>query len=623
MSQKTRVLFIGEHPYGNSGNSQMLRAMLEELDREIYEPLVFSETHIPVSDISHSYPFPLITPGPHVSDWGQETLRRAIDSTKFDIMLIVGVDLWHYHSLYEYFGKKRRERGFKIAAVFPFDTWSVRQDWLPWIKMLDFPCVYSRYGYEALKPHVPHIRYYRPRLYGAEYFVPQSEEVRKELKNRFFGVHSDRFVFGFVGGNQVRKDPLRVLKAFKQVKKHVPNCSLFLHTNVERGVFNIVQYVEDLEFEVGDIIVKPQNYDFPRNKVPRMYNAIDCLVNASMQEGLSWTIIEAALCGTPVIATFTTAQMELSDMFLPVPCIDLSYVPMMSSSTFTHVESRAAHVETLVGRMVQVAKNESSRNKMRETVVQLGKQWVDKTESINSLLEVVCREKLQIERKNEILFMQHSAAGDVFMTTRCLRSLKERHGNIPLNYMTQRQFHDILKGNPYIDNLLEWDESVRDNYRYSYNPHSDVILPGHWGRNCNSILSDFYWKILRVHPHDFFIEKVKPEGFEWNEEYGLEIKDSRFFPDPAFNGSYTGQSIYVGKQICIVHTTGGDPRYRTYKYMGDVCEGLREKGYVVVQVGGQHDYPAQAVSYRDWETDRKSTRLNSSHSRASRMPSSA
>ena len=28
-------------------------------------------------------------------------------------------------------------------------------------------------------------------------------------------------------------------------------------------------------------------------------------------------------------------------------------------------------------------------------------------------------------------------------------------------------------------------------------------------------------------------------------------------------------------------------------------------------------------TYRDWETDRKSTRLNSSHSRASRMPSSA
>ena len=29
------------------------------------------------------------------------------------------------------------------------------------------------------------------------------------------------------------------------------------------------------------------------------------------------------------------------------------------------------------------------------------------------------------------------------------------------------------------------------------------------------------------------------------------------------------------------------------------------------------------TSYRDWETDRKSTRLNSSHSAKSRMPSSA
>ena len=34
-------------------------------------------------------------------------------------------------------------------------------------------------------------------------------------------------------------------------------------------------------------------------------------------------------------------------------------------------------------------------------------------------------------------------------------------------------------------------------------------------------------------------------------------------------------------------------------------------------------YEAEIGVYRDWETDRKSTRLNSSHSRASRMPSSA
>ena len=36
------------------------------------------------------------------------------------------------------------------------------------------------------------------------------------------------------------------------------------------------------------------------------------------------------------------------------------------------------------------------------------------------------------------------------------------------------------------------------------------------------------------------------------------------------------------------------------------------------------EHPPKAwITYRDWETDRKSTRLNSSHSGESRMPSSA
>ena len=35
------------------------------------------------------------------------------------------------------------------------------------------------------------------------------------------------------------------------------------------------------------------------------------------------------------------------------------------------------------------------------------------------------------------------------------------------------------------------------------------------------------------------------------------------------------------------------------------------------------DFTVQEAEYRDWETDRKSTRLNSSHEIPSRMPSSA
>ena len=50
---------------------------------------------------------------------------------------------------------------------------------------------------------------------------------------------------------------------------------------------------------------------------------------------------------------------------------------------------------------------------------------------------------------------------------------------------------------------------------------------------------------------------------------------------------------------------------------------LDNGGIRVGMVGGEiFDYQKNHP-YRDWETDRKSTRLNSSHSAKSRMPSSA
>ena len=54
---------------------------------------------------------------------------------------------------------------------------------------------------------------------------------------------------------------------------------------------------------------------------------------------------------------------------------------------------------------------------------------------------------------------------------------------------------------------------------------------------------------------------------------------------------------------------------------------LDEQALAQVGAGGGLTYSnyqgEQVLMYRDWETDRKSTRLNSSHSAKSRMPSSA
>ena len=52
----------------------------------------------------------------------------------------------------------------------------------------------------------------------------------------------------------------------------------------------------------------------------------------------------------------------------------------------------------------------------------------------------------------------------------------------------------------------------------------------------------------------------------------------------------------------------------------DVVGNLTDIKVVEIDV---EEHPDITSDYRDWETDRKSTRLNSSHSGESRMPSSA
>ena len=80
---------------------------------------------------------------------------------------------------------------------------------------------------------------------------------------------------------------------------------------------------------------------------------------------------------------------------------------------------------------------------------------------------------------------------------------------------------------------------------------------------------------------------------------------------PAYLGIYDG----VNSDTCYV-TLNGD--YTQIKW-------IYTSGFTITfdSVKVTNDTLFTVNVYRDWETDRKSTRLNSSHSRESRMPSSA
>ena len=167
------------------------------------------------------------------------------------------------------------------------------------------------------------------------------------------------------------------------------------------------------------------------------------------------------------------------------------------------------------------------------------------------------------KKKREILFIQHSSAGDVLMSTQCFKGIKERYQGKKLVYMTQKQYIDIVEGNPYIDEIVEWNPDLASEYLFVYNPHGEKILPGGFN-SLDTKLADMYPYFCHVKADRMFI-KEEPIDFTLPESY------------------------------IVVHTTGGS-EFRIYKNMSVVSSYIiNTLGIPVVQIGGENDYPAKST----------------------------
>lgn len=569
--KKKKILFVGEHPYGTSGNSHMLNAILQQVNPKIHDFSVFAVTNAGIPVLG-KYPCQIIEGGLDRNDiFGAKLLLEVLQENDVDVLFFVGLDLWAFFGVHNQLIELKNKKRFIWCSLFPYDSPFIRKDWLHFVNAIDIPCVYSEFGYNLIKTVSERVHYFRPPLFDAEKFVPYTLETKRELRKKILHINDDKFLFGFFGKNQFRKDPLRLIHAFYEVKKEFSNIGLYLHTEMP-GVFNLDRYINDCGGKPGDVYVKKQNHAYSTDGLVKSYNMVDCYVNISLQEGLSWTVLEAMLCGVPCLLSDSTAHKELAegDAAVKVPSTELAFLPVSGASGATFAETRACHVPSLIYLMKRMIASEELRKQTIHNGFIRAKEWLDNVSNVNDVLasayDLHSKPITIIESKkiNKVLFMQHSSAGDIFMTTRCLKGIKERHKGVPIVYMTQKKYQDILVNNPYIDEIVDWDETKRGDYKYAYNPHGDKILPGHWGRNSNSILSDFYHKVLMVEPDDFFIDKKAID-----------------FPFP--------KSI----PVMIAHTTGGDPQFRTYKYGKDICDYFRGK-YFTIQVGSANDFPAGA-----------------------------
>ena len=574
-----KILFVGESPYSFTGNSNMMNALLSSVDSSKYDVCCFGagESQIKGDAIFHSMPFTIIPAFKYGDFWGLLHLLEVISASNFDVLCMVGIDLWRYAPIYQDLINLRNQKGFKWIFIFPYEFEGYRKDIGRLVNTIDFPLVYSQYGEDILKPNHSHVNYFKPPLFGSDSFVSFSDSDRIIEKQKIFPQVANKFVFGFIGANQVRKDPMRVLEAFSIVNKKYPETALYLHLENQgpKGVYDITQAVIDLNFSQNTILMKKEGQVYSQTDLVRIYNSIDCLVNASYQEGLSWTVLEAMLCGCPVIASDTSAHPELLwDAGILVPRTDKVLLPIGSSQDLkvTYVSTKACNTE-LLSRAMEGMLVDEFRKSCRERGLEIGKEWLKGTSNINDYLEIACEKRpievIQRENIPGVLFAQKASAGDILMTTQCLKGLRELHPNETLHYMTSKKYMNILEGNPFINYIHEWDDSLPSKFQYYYNPHEQRILPGHWGRNSNSLLSDFYWKILKVKPSPIFIQ---PEELE--ESLKKEILSS-------------------DKPIMVIYSAGYDRPFREYQFMNVVTEYFKDK-YTTVQMGGGTDYPAHA-----------------------------
>lgn len=564
------VLFVGLNPFATAGNSAMMYAILDQLDKARYSASCFATDPSSIEWSSLLYnplPFSIIPAYDGIQRQSHQRLYQVIMHGGHDAIIFVGMDIWEYLDVLKQLAKTPN-KPFKIAAIFPYDLQNVRKDWVYWINnYLDYPCVYSKYGYNMLKKFVSNIQYFRPPLKKAKVWQPIDEDSRIKVRRKLYPtLGPDDLLFGCIAANQKRKDLQGLIKAFAIARQHCSNIYLFLQTNL-MCEYNLIQAAKDYGLPPTSILKKPDNEKYLFESMPKLYNSFDILINCSLQEGLSWTALEAMLCNVPVILSDTTAHSELVypdsdnplDAGMMVECKLNTLLKTVTESGSAYVDAKKCDPSDIAEAIITMAKDDNLRKYYAKNGLKKARAWLNGISNINNLLDDMCKKQpitiSQIE--DAILFAQHSSAGDVLMTTQCFKGIKEKHSGLPLIYMTQEKYADIVHGNPYIDKIIPWDQTkLRSCYKVVYNPHGERILTGQFN-TLDVKLYDMYPYFCKVKPDKMYV---------CLDDISL--------------------SIDIGDKYIIVHTSGG-AQSRHYKHMDMIINGITD--YDIIQIGSLSD----------------------------------
>jgi len=163
---------------------------------------------------------------------------------------------------------------------------------------------------------------YAPHGFDPAFHPVDRDEARAYLSRHVGEIPQDAFVVGMCaankGKNPVRKSFPEVIAAFARIQEDIPNALLYFHSEATGAIDGVnlpqlcaingvpperVRFVDQFHLWSG-------SYD--TEHLSHVYSAMDVLANPSYGEGFGIPLVEAQACGTPVIATNTTAMTELA-----------------------------------------------------------------------------------------------------------------------------------------------------------------------------------------------------------------------------------------------------------------------------------------------------------------------
>ena len=307
ISSKDTILFISDNPLSTSGVATQARYLINgllstgkyrfmclggSLRNPSHEPMVVNEDFI-------------IKP---IDGFGtKELIRAAIIETNPSAIILFTDPRFFIHIW---------EMEDEIRQVCPLAYWHLWDNG-PWpefnrvlyestdlLNCINYPT------YEMLSREFPHKTNYIPHAVPKEIFSKMSKEESRSKKAKVLGQHNvDKFVLLYVGRNAYRKMTPDLLHSWAIFIAGLKNDGitdlplLLMHTDPFDPEGGNLNHVIELLNITDSVMFSSNILEF--NDMKSIYNISDVLINISKAEGFGLPVLEAKMCGKPVIAIKT------------------------------------------------------------------------------------------------------------------------------------------------------------------------------------------------------------------------------------------------------------------------------------------------------------------------------